>query len=585
MTTRVKYSGSTPGADSNTYVIFDSTVAFPGANFVQGAGLKRISIRFDHIYSATVNMYRSVDRGVAWSQVMQQQQSAPDTTQSSYFDVSVEAFADFKVEWVNGGTAQSPWSVDIALTSEGGPVFTFEDEIAALGATAHFDPSWGASDDGTTSRWVDRISGHVVQSTSQATRLTYSASVSGLNNRPGWTGVAASVTKLVSPTDALAAAFDGTAPYTMYTVRKAASLATFNMVCCFGSTTLTEYIYHSALTTTGTQFTTRRDSGGQTQNAGIIQVTSEVAVDSYVYSGTAADLYTNASPALLASANTRAPVCDRFVVGALLSAGSYSLSFDGNIGDIIVFPTAHTAAERRYVEQLIAAKYGWPCIQGLSGFSTSNYLANAGLTSGIRGDNTTGVWADVLIRPDAVPSGTQYLQAAWLGTQGQAIYSSGTGLSPFVLNGTTSAAGPVRTIAAADVGKLMLAGSAAGPANLVRTFINGAEVGAGTALTGYQKTTAMAYSVGARAAASPASSYSIFGIAGGDVEQVAANHAARAAAIKAAGSFVTTGGVAPTHAWAVIDDRSSFSDLIGSDALTLTGTLTRAQCIVTSWPW
>lgn len=584
MTTRVKYSGSTPGADSNTYVIFDSTVAFPGANFVQGAGLKRISIRFDHIYSATVNMYRSVDRGVAWSQVMQQQQSAPDTTQSSYFDVSVEAFADFKVEWVNGGTAQSPWSVDIALTSEGGPVFTFEDEIAALGATAHFDPSWGASDNGTTSTWIDRIGGHPLGSTSQATRMTLSASASALNGRPGWVGVAASATRLVSADNALAGLLDASAAYTMYAVNCASSVASTRAIAGIGSTSVASFAYLFNNVADGAVGYSRGDAGASSVNGGIIETGTTATIASLVYTGSATSLSVNGGLAV-AAANTRAGVCNRFVVGAVLTSGSYLQSMEGTTGDIIVFPTAHTAAERRYVEQLIAAKYGWPCIQGLSGFSTSNYLANAGLTSGIRGDNTTGVWADVLIRPDAVPSGTQYLQAAWLGTQGQAIYSSGTGLSPFVLNGTTSAAGPVRTIAAADVGKLMLAGSAAGPANLVRTFINGAEVGAGTALTGYQKTTAMAYSVGARAAASPASSYSIFGIAGGDVEQVAANHAARAAAIKAAGSFVTTGGVAPTHAWAVIDDRSSFSDLIGSDALTLTGTLTRAQCIVTSWPW
>jgi hypothetical protein len=584
VTTRVKYSGSTPGADSNTYVIFDSTVAFPGANFVQGAGLSRISIRFDHIYTGTVNMYRSVNRGSTWTQVMQQSQSAPDTTQSSYFDVSVEAFADFKVEWVNGGTAQNPWSVDIALTAERDPVFTFEGEIAALGAIAHFDPSWGASDDGTTSTWVDRIAGNTVTSATQASRLVYSGSLASLNNRPGWSGTSVANSHLRNTgSTALGLAMAGVLPHTIYSVRRA-TLTTVAIYMSSSKSGSSDYWYVGNLNSVNNSAYVRNQAG-QTNNTGIIRHATEASVAVATFTGTTVAIHDNGGVALAPAANTKNIDTNNLCIGGLIINTAVSFAFDGDIGDIIVFPTAHTDAERRYVEQLIAAKYGWPCIQGLSGFSAANYLSNAGLTSGIRGDNTNGMWNEALIRPDAVPSGTQYIEMAWLTLSGQAIYSSGAGLSPFALNGTVLVAGPVRTIAATDVGKLMLVGGTAGPSNLVRTFINAAEVGAGSALTGYTKTSGIAFAVGARAAASPASSYSIFGIAGGDVEQVAADHAARAAAIKAAGSFVATGGATPTHAWSLIDGRSSFSDLIGSDALTLAGTLTRAQIIVTSWPW
>ena len=131
----------------------------------------------------------------------------------------------------------------------------------------------------------------------------------------------------------------------------------------------------------------------------------------------------------------------------------------------------------------------------------------------------------------------------------------------------------------------MIFGGSAGPSNLVRGFVNAAEIGAGTAMTGYAKDATTSFSAGIQQTINPASSYSIFGIAGGDVEQVVANHAARAAAIKAAGAFVTTGGATPTHGWALSSVASSYSDLVGSDALTLSGTLSAAQIIVPTWPW
>lgn len=584
MTTRVKYTGSTPGADSNTYVIFSSVTSFPGANFVQGAGLKRISIRFDHIYTGTVNMYRSVNRGSTWTQISSQQQSAPDTTQSSYFDVSVEAFADFKVEWVNGGTAQSPWSVDIALTAEGGPVFTFEDEIASLGAVAHFDPSWGASDTGGTATWVDRIGGYTVQGTT--TRLTYSASVSGLNNRPGWTGNG--TTQLLSGAAIPALASNSN---TIYYVARSTSLAGAQVVCAAGSSTAQEMHYWGLQITTGAFGTRRRIAAAIDAFAGgILSPANEAFVVSCVNTAGMATEYTNAGPSMLAIAYTVGvpTALDVFSVGAVVGYTTANVAerwFTGSIGDIIIFPTAHTDAQRRYVEQLIAAKYGWPCIQGLTGFTSANYLENAGLTSGIRGSAGTGVWADVLFRPDVLPGAEQqYMASAYTAATGSIVYASATSLLGFAGNGSVGAGSPVRTLAAADIGKLGILGMTAGPGNLIRGYFNSAEIGAGTALTGYTPNASLPYRVGA--VSTNASVFmSIFGVAGGNVEQVLANHQARAAAIKAAGGFVATGGATLTHAWALDSDAATIADVVGSDTLTRAGTLARAQIIVPTWPW
>jgi hypothetical protein len=461
-------------------------------------------------------------------------------------------------------------------------------QLAALGAIAHFDPSWGATDDGTTSTWIDRIGGTVCQSTSQATRLQYSGSIAGLNNRPGWNGVAANATKLVSTTATLAELIDGVVPYTLYCVRKATDVTAFNMVCSAGSTTLAQYIYHSAGPVSGANFVTRRDGVGQTQSGGAVNALTAAAVDSAVFSGTAESLWSNGSRSLSAGVNTRSPTCDRFVIGALLSGGVYSLSFWGAIGDIVIFAAAHTAAQRRQIEQLLAIKYGWPVLQGVADLSIANYFATAA-GAGVRGANGVGVWMDALIRPDAVPAAFQVItQAITTGTFGGWSIDSASGgaaFAPRAGQGASVVIGPTRTIAAADVGKLMLFGGTVDGA-LVRTFVNGAEVGAGSALVGYAAAAGTkAQTVGQDSGTGGAASFSMFGTAGGNVAQTAANQAARAAAIKAAGRYIATGGATPTHGWAIDGTDATFSDLVGSDVLTRQGTLTAAQIIITEWPW
>ena len=460
----------------------------------------------------------------------------------------------------------------------------YSDEFRRLGAIAHFDPSLGATDNGTTSTWVDRIGGNTVTSTSQATRLVYSASLANLNGRPGWTGVAASNTKLVNTAStALGVLMAGVLPHTIYTVRRGIE-PTSSIYFSSSKSGSTDYLYCGSLT--GVHYSAYvRQAGGQTAHTGAYRHTIEGIVAVMTFTGTTGAVHDNGGVAITPAADSKNLDINNLCIGGLIQGTSVSFCFDGEIGDIIVFPTAHTNAQRMYVERLLAQKYGWPCIRGVSGFSTANYLSNAGLTSGIRGDNTNGVWTDALIRPDAVPSGTQYIESAWAGVAGQSIVSSGAALGFTAGNATANATSPTRTIAVTDVGKLMIFGGAAGPADLARGFVNGAEISAGTALAGYAKDTATAFSAGARAAVSPATNYSIFGIAGGDSAQVAANHAARAAAIKAAGRFVFTGGVAATHGWRFETPDAYHADAVGVDMLTRTGTLTETQAIVSVWPW
>jgi hypothetical protein len=111
----ITYNGSTPGADSSTYVLFSSVVAFPGKRMHSGLGLKRFVCGVRHSSAGTINLYKSTDRGTNW--VLCDTFSAASTTLEDLYDALVEHFDDFKVEWVNSGSAQSPWTVSLALSS------------------------------------------------------------------------------------------------------------------------------------------------------------------------------------------------------------------------------------------------------------------------------------------------------------------------------------------------------------------------------------------------------------------------------------------------------------------------------------
>lgn len=113
-----KYSGSTPGADSNTYNIFSSVTAFQGANMAQNSGLKRLFVTIDNPQSGTLKFYRSLDRGTTWVQVGGDFAATSAAADVTTFDGLIEGFPDFKLDWVNGGSAQTGWTVSISLTPE-----------------------------------------------------------------------------------------------------------------------------------------------------------------------------------------------------------------------------------------------------------------------------------------------------------------------------------------------------------------------------------------------------------------------------------------------------------------------------------
>jgi hypothetical protein len=177
-----------------------------------------------------------------------------------------------------------------------------------------------------------------------------------MNNRPGWTGVAANSTKLVGAA-ALAAILDGTQPYTCLVARKAVPAGSLKVLCGAGSTSVGNWAYNYVSTTNAAAGLSRRQAS-TVANAGTVLSGSNLTIDSFVYDGANVLARSNGVSSLSSTANAQVPVCDIFAIGCAVSSGVYQNFFDGSIGDIVIYSSALSGAPLDAVEALFMARYG-----------------------------------------------------------------------------------------------------------------------------------------------------------------------------------------------------------------------------------
>lgn len=121
-----KYTGATPGADANTYLLYSTTgttttpsgvpgVA-PPARFFALIGARKFVVELKLATAGgTLNSYVSDDRGVNWRQQSTEVVTVPvSSTVERVFDVLTAP--DWKLEWVNGSSAQTAWFVGMAVS-------------------------------------------------------------------------------------------------------------------------------------------------------------------------------------------------------------------------------------------------------------------------------------------------------------------------------------------------------------------------------------------------------------------------------------------------------------------------------------
>lgn len=122
---RIAYGGSTPAADSATYKLLDTTVTSqPGQmdrqtlDAIRQGEVKRylLSLKTSHI--GTLRGYGSADAGGSWHQFYNRVILPTEAARMRDVNVRIDQHADFKFDWINGGSAQSTWYVAQALTSD-----------------------------------------------------------------------------------------------------------------------------------------------------------------------------------------------------------------------------------------------------------------------------------------------------------------------------------------------------------------------------------------------------------------------------------------------------------------------------------
>lgn len=120
----VKVIAATPGADSNTYNMFDSTVTFAapaGSNgkstTLMAHGISRLEFRVANNASGTLKFYTSVDGGTNWDQTGGDISVAASTSTdiNGPYDFLVDPYKDCKLDWVNGGSAQTTWRPNVVM--------------------------------------------------------------------------------------------------------------------------------------------------------------------------------------------------------------------------------------------------------------------------------------------------------------------------------------------------------------------------------------------------------------------------------------------------------------------------------------
>lgn len=113
---------STPGADSNVYIMFDSTVSFgvgidgdPRNATLRAHNISRVVFGVKNSHLGTLKSYRSINKGTNWDQVGDDisVDAAGATDISGPYDFLVDTYSDFRISWVNGGSAQTTWRAEV----------------------------------------------------------------------------------------------------------------------------------------------------------------------------------------------------------------------------------------------------------------------------------------------------------------------------------------------------------------------------------------------------------------------------------------------------------------------------------------
>jgi hypothetical protein len=118
---RFKYVDTALPTGANTVVLLATAPpsagvagAFTFGNGFQMLGIHRILVALTNSQAGTLKAYQSLDRGATWVRIVPDTAVAAAAANSeNIYDFLVEPYADWKVEWTNGGVDQTVFRVNI----------------------------------------------------------------------------------------------------------------------------------------------------------------------------------------------------------------------------------------------------------------------------------------------------------------------------------------------------------------------------------------------------------------------------------------------------------------------------------------
>ena len=112
--TKIRYDDSVLPTGAGTTTLFDTTVACTGKGQLQAGHIKKFCYNIVHDENGSIRLDKSDDRGATFVTV----RTTAHTAGTSEAEIPIEYFDDFRVVWVNGGTDQTSWHVDLALSDQ-----------------------------------------------------------------------------------------------------------------------------------------------------------------------------------------------------------------------------------------------------------------------------------------------------------------------------------------------------------------------------------------------------------------------------------------------------------------------------------
>lgn len=123
-TVRIPYTDTAVPLAAATVTIFNTVNMFPGGNILPGFHMKRLQLDIFNNQAGTLNWFKSRGhRGATsalttWDQIGTVAVPLVAAGATNTFDLLVEEYEEFKVEFVVGATNETVFDVDVALSDQ-----------------------------------------------------------------------------------------------------------------------------------------------------------------------------------------------------------------------------------------------------------------------------------------------------------------------------------------------------------------------------------------------------------------------------------------------------------------------------------